>query len=77
MAKITKRAVYGGTRYSISGLTFGEMFRIKQAMYYDATRLKEIADGARQNTYVNLAAKFDEEAEVTQKLFDTIADHIY
>ncbi len=77
MAKITKRAVYGGTRYSISGLTFGEMFRIKRAMDHDATRLKGIADECREENHVHLAAKFDEEAEVSQNLFDTIREYIY
>lgn len=77
MAKITKRAVYGGTRYSIYGLTFGEIFRIKQAMAYETTRLKEIADECRENNHVHLAAKFDDEAAVSQHLFDTIREYIY
>lgn len=41
--EVTKRATKDGVRYSISGLTFGQLFRIKNAMYAEEKKMKEIA----------------------------------
>ena len=43
--KVTKRATNKGPRYSISGLTFDQMFRIKNAMYAEAEKMKAISQG--------------------------------
>ena len=41
--KVTKRATNDGARYSISGLTFNQIFRIKTAMIEEEKKMKEIA----------------------------------
>ncbi len=41
--KVTKRTTSEGARYSISGLTFSQLFRIKNAMYAEEKKMKEIA----------------------------------
>ena len=43
--KVTRRAANDGSRYSISGLTFDQMFRIKSAMYAEAEKMKAISEG--------------------------------
>ena len=43
--KVTKRATNDGPGYSISGLTFDQMFRIKNAMYAEAEKMKAISEG--------------------------------
>lgn len=43
--KVTKRATNDGPSYSISGLTFDQMFRIKNAMLAEAERMKAISEG--------------------------------
>lgn len=40
--KVTKRQTNDGPRYSISGLTFGQLFRIKNAMFEEEKRMKAI-----------------------------------
>jgi len=42
--KVTKRTTNDGVRYSISGLTFDQMFRIKNAMYAEAEKMKAISE---------------------------------
>ena len=42
--EVTKRATNDGDRYSISGLTFNQMFRIKNAMYAEAEKMKAISE---------------------------------
>lgn len=39
--KVTKRATNDGVRYSISGLTFAQLFRIKNGMFEEERRMKE------------------------------------
>lgn len=41
--KVTKRATNDGARYSISGLTLDQMFRIKQAMLECDEKMNGIA----------------------------------
>lgn len=41
--KVTKRTVKEGVRYSISGLTFSQLFRIKNGMFEEERRMKETA----------------------------------
>lgn len=40
--KVTKRTTPEGPRYSISGLTYGQLFRIKHAMLHEEERLEGI-----------------------------------
>ena len=39
--KVTKRTTNEGARYSISGLTFNQLFRIKNGMFEEERRMKE------------------------------------
>lgn len=41
--KVTKRATNDGPRYAISGLTFGQIYRIKTAMVDEEKKMKDIA----------------------------------
>lgn len=41
--KVTKRQTADGPRYSITGLTFNQLFRIKNAMFEEEKRMKAIA----------------------------------
>jgi len=41
--KVTKRQTNDGPRYSITGLTFGQLFRIKNAMFEEEKKMKAIA----------------------------------
>ena len=41
--KVTKRTTNDGVRYSISGLTFSQLFRIKNGMFEEERRMKETA----------------------------------
>ena len=42
--EVTKRATNDGDRYSIYGLTFDQMFRIKNALYAEAEKMKAISE---------------------------------
>lgn len=42
--RVIKRTTNEGVRYSISGLTFDQMFRIKNAMYAEAEKMKAISE---------------------------------
>ena len=42
--KVTKRATNDGARYSISGLTFSQLFRIKNAMFDHEEKMKTVAE---------------------------------
>lgn len=43
--KVMKRTTNNGIRYCISGLTFDQMFRIKNAMYAEEGKMKAISRG--------------------------------
>lgn len=60
--KVTKRATNEGPRYSISGLTFDQMFRIKNAMYAEAEKMKAISQGEVKDI-PQMKADFDRFAE--------------
>lgn len=60
--KVTKRTTNDGVRYSISGLTFDQMFRIKNAMYAEAEKMKAIAEGEMQD-YARLQEEFKQYAK--------------
>lgn len=47
--KVTKRTTPEGARYSISGLTFSQLYRIKNAMHAEAEKMKGIADELADN----------------------------
>ena len=42
--KLTKRTTNDGVRYSLSGLTFAQLYRIKNAMFDCENKMKAIAD---------------------------------
>ena len=42
--KVTRLDSNDGPKYSISGLTFDQMVRIKNAMYAEADKMKEVCD---------------------------------
>lgn len=61
--KVTKRQTNDGPRYSISGLTFGQLFRIKNAMFEEERRMKAIADEMAKEGELVMAKDFKEFAE--------------
>jgi len=61
--KVTKRHTgERGCTYSISGLTFDQVFRIKNAMYAEAEKMKAIAEGEMQD-YARLQEEFKQYAK--------------
>ena len=59
--KVTKRQT--GPRYSISGLTFGQLFRIKTAMFEEEKRMKAIADQCVKEGDLAMAREFKDYAK--------------
>ena len=60
--KVTKRATNDGARYSISGLTFAQLFRIKYAMYVEADRMKAISEEHSDEKFRKKFEKFRQDA---------------
>lgn len=60
--KITKRATNDGARYSISGLTFAQLFRIKQAMFAEADKMKAISEEHSDEIFQRKFEKFRQDA---------------
>ncbi len=56
--KVTKRQTANGPRYSITGLTFNQLFRIKNAMFEEEKRMKAIA-----TEYPDMQKEFEEYAK--------------
>lgn len=73
--KVTKRTTNEGLRYSISGLTFGQMFRIKHAMYEHAERLEGVIknDLAEHEQMRKMFEGYKQEA---LDVFNAVADGI-
>lgn len=71
--KVTKRATNDGPRYAISGLTFNQAFRIKNAMVDCEKKMKEIAAELQHP-----AAKedFEQFARDAHEVFIAAADEI-
>ena len=55
--KVAKRDTNEGPRYSISGLTFAQAFRIKNAMFEEEKKMKAIA-----TEFPNIKEEFEEYA---------------
>lgn len=67
--KVAKRATNDGPRYSISGLTFGQLFRIKNAMAEEERRMNKIADDFVQEKDLAWAREFKEYAKEAHEVF--------
>ena len=67
--KVTKRATNDGARYSISGLTFSQLFRIKSAMAEEERRMSKIADDFVQEKSLAWAREFKEYAKDAHEVF--------
>ena len=67
--KVAKRDTYDGARYSISGLTFGQLFRIKNAMAEEERRMNKIADDYVKAKSPAWARKFKEYARDAHEVF--------
>ena len=67
--KVTKRATNDGARYSISGLTFSQLFRIKNAMAEEERRMSKIADDFVQEKSLAWAREFKEYAKDAHEVF--------
>lgn len=67
--KVTKRATNDGARYSISGLTYGQLFRLKNAMAKEEQRMNKIADDFVQDKNLAWARKFKEYAKEAHEVF--------
>lgn len=72
--KVTKRQTSDGPRYSISGLTFGQLFRIKNAMAEEERRMNKIADDFVQEKNLAWARTFKEYAKEAHEVFIAAAD---
>ena len=67
--KVTKRTTNEGARYSITGLTFGQLFRIKNAMAEEEKRMKKIADDFVQEKNLAWAREFKDYAKDAHEVF--------
>lgn len=67
--KVTKRQTADGPRYSITGLTFGQLFRIKNAMAEEEMRMNKIADDFVQDKNLAWARRFKEYAKEAHEVF--------
>ena len=67
--KVTRRATNDGSRYSISGLTFSQLFRIKNAMAEEERRMNKIADDFVQEKNLAWAREFKEYAKDAHEVF--------
>ena len=47
--KVTKRTTNHEARYSITGLTFDQLFRVKNAMFNEAEKMKEYVNEMEDN----------------------------
>lgn len=73
--KVTKRHTgeYGCT-YSISGLTFSQLFRVKNAMFDCEEKMKEIADQCAKVGDLAMAREFKEYARDAHEVFTAAND---
>lgn len=67
--KVTKRTTKDGARYSISGLTFAQLFRIKNAMSECEKKMKAIADECVQEGSLAMAREFKDYAKDAHEVF--------
>lgn len=72
--KVTKRQTNYGPRYSITGLTFGQLFRIKNAMFDCEKKMKEIADECVKEGDLAMAREFKDYAKEAHEVFIAAAD---
>lgn len=71
--KVTKRATNDGARYSISGLTFAQLFRIKQAMFAEADKMKAISEEHSDEMFQK---KFEQFRQDAHAVYEAIASLI-
>ncbi len=72
--KVTKRATNDGARYSISGLTFSQLFRIKNAMFDHEEKMKAIADQCAKEGDLAMSREFKEYARDAHDVFTAAND---
>ncbi len=72
--KVTKRTTNDGVRYSISGLTFSQLFRVKNAMFDCEEKMKAIADQCAKEGDLAMAREFKEYARDTHEGFTAAND---
>lgn len=73
--KVTKRPTNDGLRYSISGLTFDQIFRVKQAMFDCEKKMKDIAANECANS-PQMRQDFEGFARDAHDVFIAIAGEI-
>lgn len=71
--KVTKRATNDGIRYSVSGLTYNQLFRIKCAAFEEAKKMKGIAD--EFSDYPVTKQAFDEFADDAKAVFEVLSHY--
>jgi len=67
--KITKRATNDGARYSISGLNYNQLFRIKNALLEEEEKLKRIASELSEQGGKAMSADFEKYAKETHEVY--------
>ena len=72
--KVTKRATNDGLSYSLSGLTFSQLFRIKSAMAEEEKRMNEIANNFVREKSLAWAREFKEYARDAHEVFIAACD---
>ena len=67
--KVSKKDTSNGVRYSISGLTFSQLYRIKNAMAEEERKMKKIADGFVQEKNLAWARQFKDYEKDAHEVF--------
>ena len=69
--RVTRRTTNEGLRYSISGLTYAQTFRIKNAMYDCAEKMKEYSENIPE-----MQKDFEGYRQDALDVFNAVADGI-
>ena len=71
--KVSAKASATGTVYTISGLSFGQMFRIKQGLYWESQRMEKIAAGFKEDKNLAWARLFKDYAKEARAVAEAVS----
>ena len=73
--RINRQQTYDGRRYTITGLTFDQLFRIKHAMLAEAEKMRAISQGEAKDD-PHMKARFEEFAADARAVAVAVRDCI-
>lgn len=72
--KISQHSTNNGARFTITGLTFEQLFRIKQGMYREAEQMKNISEDKALPPFMQ--GEFKRFSQDATDVFDAISNVI-